>query len=418
MNLNSGNTPWQKTLEPVPSYPLLEGDIRCDCLIVGGGTSGAMTAYRLSASGADVVVIDKRTLGGGSSQANTGLLQVSNDKPLTSCIHTFGEAQGVLFYKLCQASLRNILKLQDKLDIDPRIHPCSSLLYASTAEDIPLLRQEHETLLAFGFDSEFWEKDRISSVYSFSKAAGLYSRGDAVTNPLRLLHGLMAKAASQGVRVYEHTEAKHYEFKDDGVICYTGNGRIFAKKVIFALGYETQEMKKDKGALLVNTYAIMTRPLPELPKWHERSLVWETARPYLYFRITPDLRIIAGGRDEPLTDPERREKRILTQGQRLLEDLQALFPEIQDPEIEFAWGSVFGTTHDGLPYIGAHPRFPHCYFIEGYGGNGTVYSMIAAELLSDTLAGKHRAELDLFSLTRSSKPSPPADPYGDITATI
>jgi hypothetical protein len=32
--------------------------------------------------------------------------------------------------------------------------------------------------------------------------------------------------------------------------------------------------------------------------------------------------------------------------------------------------------------------------------------MIAAELLADTLAGKHRHELELFSLTRTTKPSP------------
>lgn len=74
----------------------------------------------------------------------------------------------------------------------------------------------------------------------------------------------------------------------------------------------------------------MTKPLDHLPKWHERSLIWETARPYLYFRTTPDNRIIAGGKDEPLTDPERRDIRVLSQGQRLLEELEALFPEIRE----------------------------------------------------------------------------------------
>lgn len=172
------------------------------------------------------------------------------------------------------------------------------------------------------------------------------------------------------------------------------------------MGYETQEMKKDRGAELINTYAIKTRPLAKLPKWHEQSLIWETARPYLYFRTTPDGCIIAGGKDEQLTDPERREVRVLSQCRQLLEEVAALFPEAKGVETEYAWGALFGTTRDGLPLIGPHPDYPHSYFIEGYGGNGTVYSLIAAELLADTLAGRHRPELELFSLTRSSKPVP------------
>ncbi len=406
MNLISGQLPWESTLPNPPAYPSLEEDVTCDCLIVGGGMGGAMTAYRLSLSGADTVLIDKRAIGSGSSHANTGLLQIANDKSLTSCINTFGEEQGVLFYKLCQQALRKILELPHQLDIDPLIIPRTSLLYASTPEDVPLLRQEYETLTAHGFDTEFWDEDKVRAHYAFSKPAALYSRGDAETNPFRTVHSLISKAHSGGVNIFEYTKARHYEFSAEGVTCYTDHGRIFAKHVIFAMGYETQEMKKDRGAELINTYAIKTRPLQKLPKWHEHSLIWETARPYLYFRTTPDGCIIAGGKDEQLTSPERRDVRVISQCQRLLEELEALFPEIRGVEAEYSWGAVFGSTRDGLPYVGPHPEFPHSYFIEGYGGNGTVYSMIAAELLADTLAGKYRPELELFSLTRTTKPSP------------
>lgn len=406
MKLISGQLPWENTLPNPPAYPALEGDITCDCLIIGGGMGGAMMSYRLSHSGADTVLIEKRTVGGGSTHANTGLLQVANDKSLTSCMNTFGEDNGVLFYKLCRQAVDSIYDLSGKLNIDPHIIPRSSLLYASTPEDVPALKLEHENLARHGFGSEFWNEETVRSHYSFSKPAALFSRGDAEANPLRTVHGLIEKAHSGGVRVYEHTEARRYEFHADGVTCFTEHGRIFAKKVVFAMGYETQEMKKDRGAELINTYAVMTKPLQRLPQWHEHSLIWETARPYFYFRTTPDNRIIAGGRDEPLTDPERREIRVLSQGQRLLEELVTLFPELQGIEAEYSWGAVFGTTRDGLPYIGPHPEYPHCCFIEGYGGNGTVYSMIAAELLADTLAGKVRPELELFSLTRTAKPSP------------
>lgn len=73
MKLNSGQLPWGSSFPNPPSYPALEGDITCDCLIVGGGMGGAMSSYRLSLSGADIVLIDKRAIGGGSSHANTVL---------------------------------------------------------------------------------------------------------------------------------------------------------------------------------------------------------------------------------------------------------------------------------------------------------------------------------------------------------
>lgn len=69
-------------------------------------------------------------------------------------------------------------------------------------------------------------------------------------------------------------------------------------------------------------------------------------------------------------------------------------------------GAVFGNTHDGLPFIGPHPEYPHSYFLEGYGGNGTVYSMFAASILADAVTGVENGDMELFSLTRTSKPSP------------
>ncbi|MFP4977982.1 NAD(P)/FAD-dependent oxidoreductase [Paenibacillus sp. CN-4] len=407
MKLVSGTPPWERTLPNPQAYPKLDEDITCDCLIVGGGMGGALLAHRLSSTGARTVLIDKRRIGGGSTQANTGLLQTFNDKSLTSCIHSFGEDQAVQFYRMCREAVHAIIRLGKEMEADLEVLPRHSLYYAGTEQEAGLLREEYANLRKHGFEVEWWEPERISEAFPFSKPGALYSPGDAEINPYRAVHALVAEAAARGVRVFEHTKAVRYEHTPHEVVCHTPGGRITAKQVVFAMGYETQELKKDRGAVLVNTYAVMTRPLVRLPEWPDRCLIWETARPYSYFRTTPDRRIIAGGRDEALTDSGRRETRVLSQGRSLLEDIRRLFPGTEELELEYAWGGVFGTTHDGLPFIGPHPDYPRCYFIEGYGGNGTVYSMIAAELLADAVQGIERPELSLFSLTRSPK-TPPA----------
>ncbi|MNP52749.1 Glycine oxidase [compost metagenome] len=80
-----------------------------------------------------------------------------------------------------------------------------------------------------------------------------------------------------------------------------------------------------------------------------------------------------------------------------------MIPNASNLDVEFFWEAVFGGTNDGLPFIGPHPKYPNCYFLEGYGGNGTVCTMIAAEMITDILTGKPRPDLDIFSLTRSLK---------------
>ncbi|MEK4434825.1 NAD(P)/FAD-dependent oxidoreductase [Paenibacillus sp. FSL K6-2862] len=405
MELINGNTFWPSTFTSPYSYPVLEDEISCDCLIIGGGMGGALSAKLLTERGLHTVVIDKREIGHGSSMANTGLLQYSNDKTLTSCIHTFGEQRGVRFYELCRTAMKQLEETASSLDLDPWYIPRNSLYCASLEEDVALLEEEYHTLKTHGFDVELWNREKISASFPFSKPMALYTKGDAEVNPYRLVHGLLQSASKEGAQVYERTEMIHCEYGGEGVLCYTPNRTIRAKQVIFSTGYETQEIKNDRGAYLKSTYAIATKPLKDLSSWYNRSLIWETARPYLYMRTTPDGRIIAGGLDEEIPREDQRAIRAEHRAEDLLKKVANYFP-LPDLEIDYAWEAVFGSTHDGLPLIGPHPEYPNCYFIEGYGGNGTVYSMIAASILADVITGSHNEDMELFSLTRTTKPSP------------
>lgn len=295
MKLISGNTYWPSTLEQKLDFPALTEDLTCDVLIVGGGMGGSLCARLLGEQQVDTVVIDKRKLAHGSSSANTGLLQYSNDKTLTSFINTFGEANGVLFYRMCKDALDQLEKLASTVDIDPSLIRRSSLYYASTPEDVSVLQKEFEQLNRFGFPVEYWDEQQVAARFPFRKPAALYTHEDAEVNPFRFVQGLLQYASRLGVQLYEHTEAKHFKFGDNEVVCHTSGGTIRAKKVIFAAGYESQEIKKDRGAILESSYAIATKPIGDSAMWHEQCLIWETARPYLYIRSTADGRVIIGG---------------------------------------------------------------------------------------------------------------------------
>ncbi|WP_411349446.1 NAD(P)/FAD-dependent oxidoreductase [Paenibacillus sp. WLX2291] len=410
MDLHTRDTMWGHTLTNPPTYEQLTENLECDVLIIGGGMGGALCAHEFAKRGLRTVVAEKRQVGRGSSIANTGLLQYTNDKTLTACINTFGEHNGVLFYRLCRDAMEYLLHTAPQLPLDAQLIPRSSLYFASDESDVETVIEEYETLSKHGFAAEFWDEEKIAEHFSFRRPAGIYTHGDAEVNPYRLVHALMMDAHQNGVRVFEEAEITHQEYGTNEVVSYIGDYRIRSKKVVYSTGYETQEKKKERGAFLMNTYAIATNPVSSWDGWYKQSMIWETARPYLYIRTTADNRIIAGGLDEPLTDIEDMEVRRINQAQRLLESVQELFPDIGPLSIESAWAAPFGSSRDGLPYMGKHPDYPHCYFVEGYGGNGTVYSTIAAMLLADELSGVTRPELELFSLTRTSKPSPAVTP--------
>jgi glycine/D-amino acid oxidase-like deaminating enzyme len=177
--------------------------------------------------------------------------------------------------------------------------------------------------------------------------------------------------------------------------------RVYAERVVLALGYEVPPSLRHDLVKLVSTYAVITEPLDEFPGWEDRCLIWETARPYRYARSTVDGRVILGGEDEPFRDPARRDRLLPEKGRNLAKHLHALFPDLE-AEPAFVWTGTFGETEDGLPYVGEHPRLPGVLFALGYGGNGITFGAIAANLIRDCCQGRPNPDLELFRLDRES----------------
>ena len=84
---------------------------------------------------------------------------------------------------------------------------------------------------------------------------------------------------------------------------------------------------------------------------------------------------------------------------QLVKDINKLYPHLKFKP-EFAWTGTFGSTKDGLPYIGPYEKLPNSYFALGFGGNGITFSLIAAEIITDLILGKENKDLELFTFDR------------------
>ncbi|MFE5317491.1 NAD(P)/FAD-dependent oxidoreductase [Paenibacillus sp. NPDC056579] len=404
MDLAVGKLLWPDISPPPPVSPPLTEDTSCDVLIIGGGIAGALCAYYLAKLDIDTVIVEKRTIASGSTAANAGHLQFANDKSLTSCIHSFGEKDGVRFYQLCRQALDELESICSVLGIEAEFRRRCNLYAASEPKDVEALKQEFHTLRTYGFSVQYWEAEQIARHYSFHRPGAIFSSGDAEINPYRLTSELISVLKRSGVRVYEHTEVVSHKTGTPPLVFTTRERRtITAARAVVASGYEALQVKRHPNAVMESTYAIATEPLSDFPGWYEQSLIWETARPYLYLRTTPDRRIIAGGLDENTKIPEERDALLPSKSKRLLEEISRMFPALTGLRADYYWSAPYATTHDGLPLIGEREDLPHCYFALGYGGNGTVYSTIAAQIISGIIARGAHPDADLFRLDRPAR---------------
>ena len=118
MNLQSGTYYWPTTFPDAPTYPALQEDLSCDVLIIGGGSSGAQCAYYLANANLNVVVIEKSTIGSGSTSANTALLQYSGEKMFTNLVNTFGTDYITRHLQLLKEAVDEIEQASNKVAID------------------------------------------------------------------------------------------------------------------------------------------------------------------------------------------------------------------------------------------------------------------------------------------------------------
>ncbi|WP_347552749.1 FAD-binding oxidoreductase [Pseudalkalibacillus hwajinpoensis] len=249
--------------------------------------------------------------------------------------------------------------------------------------------------MGFGFQANYFDKAMIENRYSFTAPCGIHTKSEAEMNPYRFTQALAKNASQLGVDIYENTEILSHRFTKEGLFFETDRGEIKANQVVYATVYRTQEFAKIKGALIERTFTIATEPIDTFPGWHNRSLIWETDRPYYYLRTTADNRILIGGMDSNVNKKDE----LKTKGPKLLNKLHDMFPGIRT-SIAYEWSAVFGSTKDGLPYIGKHPKYKGVYFMLVYGRNSTVYSMLGAELLKDLILYGYHPPMNITRLDR------------------
>ena len=402
MNLHKGSLYWPTTYQASPRKKPVQIADCYDAVIVGGGMSGALTALSLLDRGFKVAIVDKRGFASGSTSANTGLLQYSNDIMLHELIEQIGEKDAVNFYRSCKVGVEQLKEVADRLTVESHFISRESIYFASDETDARRLEKEYRTLQKHGFPCTYWNGKTLVNETGIDRPCAIVTYEDAEVNPYQFVHGILDLTETMGAHLFEFTEMLDVMKSGNILTIATSHGEMQARNIIFTTGYETLPIGKRIGADINRSYVIVTEPLKDLPPWYKNALIWETKRPYLYTRTTADKRIIIGGLDEDKGNMEMSDHRIRIRGNELRNSFNKLFPYL-DIAIDYAYCATFGESIDNLPFIGEHPKKENHYYLLGYGGNGTVYSMLGAEIIADQLCGIEHPASHIVQLTRKAE---------------
>jgi gamma-glutamylputrescine oxidase len=98
-----------------------------------------------------------------------------------------------------------------------------------------------------------------------------------------------------------------------------------------------------------------------------------------YFRRSSDHRLLFGGR----VNYSLLNLRAVTPATR--KRMLAVFPQLRDARIDYAWGCLLDITLNRAPHFGRLE--PDVYFLQGFSGHGIALAGIAGQLAAEAIAG-------------------------------
>ena len=363
------NTIWEQ--EKMPRFDTLDGNLRTDVLVIGGGLAGLLCTYHLQKAGVDCALIEENRLMSGVSGRTTAKLTSQHGLIYKKLLDRFGPEKARLYYKANEDALGAYRSLAEEGSFDFEIQ--SSFLYAT--ENPKKLEEEMAAYEQLKIPARWQEELPLH----FPVKGALEFLHQAQFHPMKL-----AKQLAKGLHIYEDTKA--LAFSNNRV--ETPKGSISAEKIIVATHFP---LWNKHGAYFLKLYqqrsyvlAIKTEhPIEGMYlDCEDNGLSVRGAGPYL---------LLGGG-------GHRTGKEGL--GWKLPEKVARKY--YWDAPIVARWATQDCMTLDGMPYIGSYSKAtPDLYVATGFGKWGMSSSMVAARILTDLVQGKEDPYGGLFSPQRS-----------------
>jgi glycine/D-amino acid oxidase-like deaminating enzyme len=366
---------WLDTVDIAAPAPR-EFPQRVDAAIIGAGFTGLSAAKTLAKSGASVAVFDAQTTGWGASSRNGGMVLTGLKLPAATLIARYGKEITACMYAASLESIDFVEKLVREENIACDFARCGHLEVACKPKHFDdFKRSAEETARFFKHQQRLIQKDQLQSeIGSAIYHGGLVDDTSAGLNPARFVSGLARAAERAGAALFEHAHVDQIQREGaSGWKVATARGTLRAKNVIVATSGYTSRVTPalQKKIIPIGSYIIVTEILPEklAAELSPRNRMIFDSKNYLYYyRLTPDRRMLFGGRAAFFPETAstiRRSAEILRRG------MLSVYPQLRNTKIEYVWGGTLDFAFDIMPHAG---QLDGLHFSLGYAGHGVAMS--------------------------------------------
>ncbi len=367
----------------------LEGNVRVEVCIIGGGYSGVATALALAEQGIDVALVEQNLVGWGASGRNGGQV-LGGFGPEQSDYEKYQKLYGPSHADLMwQEGIRCVGLVHDavsryQIDCD---FTWGYFDAAMNDRDMRDLTEGKAAMEAQGYPHELKivDKQDVKSVVGSDRyIGGLIDMGGAHCHPLNLVRGEAKAAEALGASIFEDARVSKLDYNEDSIVVDMDWCRVTADKVVLACNAYLGNLvpKLANRMLPVGSYIIATEPLGDelaaeiLPGNHA---VCDQRWALDYFRLSADKRLLFGG---VATYTGLHPTDLV---KKMRPKMLKVFPQLSDVKIEYQWGGYLSVGLNRIPQVGRLDA--RTYYTQAYAGHGVAPSHSAGRMIADAITG-------------------------------
>jgi glycine/D-amino acid oxidase-like deaminating enzyme len=364
-----------------------------DAAIIGSGYTGLHAAHQLASNGIQVAVLESHTVGWGASSRNGGMVNPGLKLSAPELFHRYGPEQGRHLWEWSLDAIDFVEHFVQSAAIDCDFARHGQVVLAYKPTHFTAMRQEvrwHERHLGDTVPQVIGPAELGSEIGTTGYFGGICDARAAGLHPAKYVFGLARAVRHAGAQIVEQAPVQSLRRVGDRYELVTSQGTLTAGTVLLATNGYTNNLipTARRGIFSGGSYIITTEPLsPELQQSvSPRGRMFYDSKHFLnYFRLTPDGRMLFGGRHNLSTDLPLAQSAVELQ-RRMLE----VFPQLAGIPISHSWTGKLGLTFDLMPHAGRLQDGPTpgvCYAY-GYGGHGVAVASYLGHMMGNLLMGK------------------------------
>ena len=322
-------------------------------------------------------MLETHTIGWGASSRNGGMVLTGLKLGAETLIRRYGFELARLLYRASLDSVDVVERIVEEEGIDCHFRRCGHLALAGKPAHFQYFERSAALLeRKFSCATRLVGRAELrTEIGSDAYYGGMVDELSAGINPAQYVAGLARAARAAGATLHERSRVERMTRQGPGWQVSTTQGVLAAGEVLVATSGYTGPVSSSlcRKLLPIGSYIIATEPLAEALA-HELSprarMMYDSWHFLHYFRLTPDRRLLFGGRARFVPETEASVRESAAQ---LRVAMLNIYPQLGSARVDYAWGGTLDFTYDTMPHLGQADGY---YYALGYAGHGVALASL------------------------------------------